>query len=345
MSFSNTYDTTNPGSAVSNREDLTSTLTILAPEETPILSAASKKSANATFVEWTVDKLAEPITPSGSNSGIGEGSDISQFTDKFAARARMGNYIQKFRRDYMVSDLQNAVESVGPAKVAEAEAKALREIKRDIEKVLGSTQTRQQEDGTGNSPYRTAGLGAFLAETPATDFVPSGYSTPAASRYKVSQANANALNETTFNDLITSIYEVTGETNSLTLIADTQLRRIISDFARLQGSDTSVRNVNYDGGSSNIKLSVDLYQSDHGTVSVINGNPVCMPDYGATGNKGSGYFINPEYYGVHELIPMGTTRLPNQGGGERGFIDCALTLGVYHPQAHGVIEQSKDLVA
>ena len=35
--------------------------------------------------------------------------------------------------------------------------------------------------------------------------------------------------------------------------------------------------------------------------------------------------------------------LPNQGGGERGFVDCALTLGVYHPQAHGVIEQSKDL--
>jgi hypothetical protein len=26
-------------------------------------------------------------------------------------------------------------------------------------------------------------------------------------------------------------------------------------------------------------------------------------------------------------------------------VDCALTLGVYHPQAHGVIEQSKDLTA
>jgi hypothetical protein len=344
MSFSNTFDTTNPGSAVSNREDLTSTLTILAPEETPILSSASKKSANATFVEWTVDKLADPITPSSSNSGIAEGADISQFTDKFAARARMGNYVQKFRRDYMVSDLQDAVESVGPAKIAEAEAKALREIKRDIEKVLASTQGRQQEDGTGNSPYRTAGLGAFLAASPATDFVPSGYETPTASRYTTTQANNNALTESSFNDLITSIYEVTGETNNLTLIADTQLRRIISDFARLQGSDgTSIRNVNYTGGAADIKLSVELYQSDHGTISVINGNPVCMPNYGATGNKGSGYFVNPEYYGVHELIPMGTTRLPNQGGGERGFVDCALTLGVYHPQAHGVIEQSKDL--
>ena len=52
---------------------------------------------------------------------------------------------------------------------------------------------------------------------------------------------------------------------------------------------------------------------------------------------GSGDIVNPEYYGIHELIPMGSTRPPNQGGGERGFVDCALTLGVYHPGAHGKI--------
>ena len=60
MAFSNTYDTTNPGSGVSNREDLTDVLTILAPEETPVLSSANKEKASATFVEWTVDSLAAP---------------------------------------------------------------------------------------------------------------------------------------------------------------------------------------------------------------------------------------------------------------------------------------------
>ena len=111
MAFSNTYDTTNPGSGVSNREDLTDVLTILAPEETPILSSANKQKANATFVEWTVDSLAAPVT-----TGIREGADVGDgnFTDKFAARARLGNYIQKFRRDYQVSDLQEAVDSVEP---------------------------------------------------------------------------------------------------------------------------------------------------------------------------------------------------------------------------------------
>ena len=133
MSFTNTFDTTNTGSAVSNREDLTDVLTILAPEETPILSSADKKKASSTFVEWTVDSLAAPST-----SGISEGADVTAFTDQFAGRAKLGNRVQKFRRDYMVSDMQEAVDSVGPAKIAQAEAKAIRELKRDIEATIAS---------------------------------------------------------------------------------------------------------------------------------------------------------------------------------------------------------------
>ena len=146
MAFSNTYNVTNPGSGVSNREDLTDVLTILAPEETPVLSLANKSKATATFNEWTVDTLATP-----SSTGIQEGADVSAFTDKFTGRARLGNYIQLFRRDFMVSQLQQAVESVGPAKIAEAEAKGVREIKRDMEKVLCGDQDRSVEDG-GSSP-------------------------------------------------------------------------------------------------------------------------------------------------------------------------------------------------
>ena len=121
------------------------------------------------------------------------------------------------------------------------------------------------------------------------------------------------------------------------LVADTALRQDISDFARIGGvSGDSVRAVNYNGESGTIKLSVDLYQSDHGIVSVVNANPDCMPVQAGTAGM-AGYLVNPEYYGVHELIPMGSTRLPNLGGGDRGFVDCALTLGVYHPGAHGKI--------
>lgn len=332
MAFSNTYDTTNPGSAVSNREDLTDVLSILAPEETPILSSLNKQKANATFVEWTVDSLSDPVT-----TGIREGADVSTFTDKFAGRARLGNYVQKFRRDFQVSDLQEAVDSVGPAKIAQAEAKSIRELKRDIEATLASANDRAVEDGSSTA-YALRGLGDWLDSAGPSD-VPAGFRTPAASIYTAAEAGTTEFGEEALNDIITSIFEQTGSTNDLMLIADTGLRRVISDFARTSGSsDNSVRNVNFDGGSGQITLRVDMYESDHGMVSIVNGNPSCMPNFGGNTANSSGYLINPEYAGIHELIPVGSTRLPNQGGGERGYVDCALTLGVYHPQAHGLIQ-------
>lgn len=326
MAFSPTYDTTNPGAAVSNREDLTDILTILAPEETPVLSSASKSQANATFVEWTVDSLDAPST-----AGTAEGADVTAFSDKFSGRARLGNYVQKFRRDYMVSDLQDAVESVGPAKTAQAEAKALRELKRDIEATICSTNDRSAEDGAG-TVYKLRGLGDWIDSSGPSD-VPSEFRTPAASIHA-----AGTFTETVLNNLITSIYRVNGGSNNLTLVADTALRRVISDFARLDpdgdGAGTSIRNVNYNGESAQIKLSVELYQSDHGVVSIVNMNPDCAPD---TTNKDTGYLMQPEYMSVAELIPTGSTRLPNLGGGERGIVDATLTLCVKHPGAFGKI--------
>ena len=332
MAFSNTFDTTNQGSAVSNREELSDVLTILAPEETPVLSSASKKKSGATFTEWTVDALSAPST-----AGVTEGADVTAFTDKFAGRARLGNYVQKFRRDFMVSDLQDAVESVGPAKIAQAEAKAIRELKRDVEATLIGTQDRSIEDGAGTA-YGLRGLGDWIDSAGPSD-VPADFRTPSDSIYDIS--TSGAFSEAALNGLISSIYRETGNSNNLMLVADTGLRRTIADFARLGGaSGDSVRSVNYDGNKAEIKLSVELYQSDHGMVSIVNMNPDTAPATLAGGTSfNDGYLINPEYYGVHELIPMGSTRLPNLGGGERGFCDCTLTLGVYQPQAHGKITQ------
>jgi hypothetical protein len=322
---------TTQGPSASNREDLTDVLTILAPEETPALSSANKQKANATFVEWTVDSLATPAT-----TGISEGADVTSFTDQFASRARLGNYIQKFRRDFMVSDLQEAVDSVGPAKVAQAEAKAIRELKRDIEATILSDNDRQAE--TGAVPYKMRGLGDWLDSAGPSD-VPADYRTPAGSIN--TQAAAGDITESEFNTIIRSIYRANGEANNLVLIADTTLRKQIADYARFgadvaDGTNAGVRSVNYDGNDSTIKLSVEVYQSDFGIVSIVNMNPVTNPETvtGATANHDRGYLINPDYYGIHELIPMGSTRLPNMGGGERGFVDCALTLGVYAPAAH-----------
>jgi hypothetical protein len=333
MALSNTYDPS-PSANVSNREDLSDILTILAPEETPVLSSLAKTRASAVQYEWTVDKLAAVST-----AGISEGVDVTSYDDEFTDRVRLGNYTQKFRRAYQVSDLQEAVDSVGPAKFAQAESKALRELKRDIEATLLSDNEQSVEDGSGSNPYKLRGLGKWIQNgAQALNPVPATYRTPAESVYDISLSGA--FTETAMNNIITSIYRVSGAMDGLTLVADTALRRIISDFARLDpdgdGAGTSIRNVNYNGESASIKLSVELYQSDHGIVSIVNMNPDCSPD---TTNKNRGYFLNPEYASIAELIPVGSTVLPNMGGGERGYVDCALTLAVHHPGAHGKVEQ------
>jgi hypothetical protein len=336
MPISATYQPSAPaaktgqGSAISNREDLSNELAILAPEETPILSLCSKGKASSTYTEWTVDSLSSPVT-----SGISEGSDVTSFSDKFADRARLGNYIQLMRRDYLVSNLQQAVTSVGPANIAQAEAKSMRELKRDIEATIASNNEMTVENGAG-TPYGMRGLGVWIDDdAQAVNPVPSAYRTPAGSVIE-SGNTLSSVTEANFNSVIGSIFSRNGEMNSLTLVANVALRQLISGFTRstpIAGGTQSPYNINQDATSKTITLSVNLYDSDFGVVKIVNGNPSCMP----TTNTNVGYLINPKYIGFNTLIPMGATRLENQGGGERGYIDVAGTLVVKHPQAHGKI--------
>jgi hypothetical protein len=322
MAFSNTFDTTSPGSAALNREDLHDAITQLAPSETPVLSSAEKFKCNATYVEWGVDKLSAPVTTS-----VAEGADVSNFDDKFENVARLGNYVHKLRRSYRVSDLQQAVSSVGPQDIARAELKAVKELKRDAEAALIGTQDRAAENGAGTA-YTMRGLGDWLDSSGPSD-VPAAYRTPADSIH-----TSGTFTETILNTMVTSIYRVSGVTNSLTLVADTALRRVITDFARADTITGAVRQNDNSYLNNMIKLAVGVYQSDHGLVTIVDMNPDCSPD---TTNKDVGYLVNPEYYAVGELISLGSTRLPNLGGGERGYVDWTGTLKVSHPGAHGKI--------
>jgi hypothetical protein len=197
MPFSPSYNTTNPGAAVSNREDLTDILKVLAPEDTPIYSSLPHSKAKGTYHEWTMDTLASPST-----DGVIEGSDVDSFADKFANRVRVGNYVQKLRRSYMVSDIQEAVDSVGPAKYAQAEKKAGLELKRDIEATLLSTNDRVA--GDSNTASKLRGLGDWIDSAGPSD-VPADYRTPADSIHASGSFTETVLNNR--SPYVTNTYE------------------------------------------------------------------------------------------------------------------------------------------
>ena len=327
MAFSSSFD--NPaapgtGSAVSNREDLTSLLTQLDPTSTPLTSLAPKRKAKATNHEWTVDGLAAV----DGSSGLLEGADVSSFNDKFDNRARLSNRIQGFRRDYMVSTVQQAVSSVGVTSGA-AKVKCLREIKRDIEAAIGSANDKQTGSGTAVSLLR--GLTDWIDSAGPSD-VPTTYRTPAAQI--ITKSNAD-VTEADLNGALASMFNVSGNLQNVTCVADTKVRESISQFMRT-GASNDTQRYTVSGTGKTIQLSVDLFRSDFGDLRLANSNPDCSVD---TTFHDRAHIVNTEHYGVASLIPRKQVELDDQGGGDRGYCEAWVTLECLDPRAHGKIDE------
>jgi len=307
------------GSSITNREDLEQGVYALEPETTPAFSLAAKKKATAPYHEWSLDKLDNPNT-----AGIPEGQDITAFANKFENLARTGNRCQIFIRPWAVTDEQNAANSAAPVNTAQAKVKSMKELKRDIEAAILSDNNLSVEDG-GGTPNALRGLGNWLSTTGPAD-VPAMYRTPTESIITA------APTETTLNDAIGSVFSKTGMTNTFTLIAGVALRKVLANFQRTDGNTgETVYHVNTNAEAKKVTLAVTVFDSDFGMVSIVNGNPDCMP------SPTRGYLVKPEYLGIATYIPTYSQDLENQGGGDRGYIKTNLTLICGHPQAHGKI--------
>ena len=299
-------------------------MSILEPEATPLLSLAKKKRATATFNEWQVDSLSDPVI-----SGVNEGEDVTSFQNATANRARLGNYIQKFRNAFMVSDIEQLVDVAGvSSEFAEAEGKATREIKRSIETAICSTQDRQADAGTG-SPYLTRGLSKWL-EADLAD-VPDIYEC-------VARDTSSAPTEAQFNAVLQALYNANGlPGGQLTLIAGSTLKKTISFFSRSIASVQNTYNVTQTADSKKITLTVNMYEGDFGNVAIVPSAFVSRTA-GAPGTvvADAGLLVDPEYVGVFTLKAESRTELEDQGGGKRGFVDVIAGLACYSPKAHGV---------
>jgi hypothetical protein len=312
----------------SNREDLSDILTILEPERTPLLSLAKKGKANGTFFEWQVDDMSEPAF-----AGELEGADVTSFTDKAANRAKLGNYIQVFRRNYQVSNIQELVDVAGvDNEFSYAESKAVREMKRDLESALCSAQDRDQDDGT--NPYKTRGLFKWLGEGGQPADVGTGFQSVASV-----SLGGSAFTEANMNGLLQDLYEANGMPGGqLTLIAGPGLKRDISDFARQEGTTTALNfQVTQPAESKSISLVVNMYEGDFGNVAVVPSLFLNRTSGSATVDTNAGLLIDPEYIAVNTLKAESNSELENKGGGRRGFCEVIAGLACLSPKAHGKV--------
>ena len=318
MASSTSYNT------AGNREDLTDIISILEPESTPFVSMMKKGKATGTFVEWQADKLSTP-----DFSGVGEGVDVQAFKNQAEDRARLGNYVQKFRDTFQVSDIQELVDTAGVAnEFANAEAKAVRNVKRSIESAFCSSQERQAEAGSG-TPYKTRGMLTWLRFVGQPSDLPAAYQ-------NVANDTTGTQTEATFNSVLQELYEANGMPGGqLTLIAGPSLKQEISNFSRQLAAANGTYVVNQDAESRKITLTVNLYEGDFGNVAIVPSLFVNRTSGSATVDAAAGLLIDPEYVGMHSRKAESATELEEQGGGRRGFVDVIASLACYSPKAHG----------
>ena len=313
-------------SVAGNREDLSDIVTLLEPESTPLVSMAKKGNATGTFFEWQCDDLS-----TAAFAGVLEGEDASSFDDKAANRAKLGNYVQKLRRTYAVSDLQEIVDTAGVAsEYANAESKAVRELKRDLEAAVCSAQDRDADDGT--NPYKTRGMLKWLGVGGQPADVPAGFQ-------NVANDTTGTQTETTFNNVLQELYEANGMPGGqLTLIAGPGLKRDISDFARQEGTTTALNfQVTQPAESKSISLVVNMYEGDFGNVAVVPSLFLNRTSGSATVDTNAGLLIDPEYIAVNTLKAESNSELENKGGGRRGFCEVIAGLACLSPKAHGKV--------
>jgi hypothetical protein len=317
MAASNTFDTTNLGSAVSNTEELTRGAYLISPSNSPFYSNTEKQKAFSIMPEWTLDDLSDPV-----NNPIAEGADASSFDNEFDEQARVFNYVQTLERNPMVTDDQELVDNAAGVNYAGAVMKALKELNRDTEKALLSASAR----GVSGSTRTSAGLADQLSGSSA--IFPSEYQTPTAQ-----VVSATAPTEANVDLVLQSMFDESGEDSSVRIYAGSGwIQAFANNTMRLTSATDNFRTqVNLNGEKGVIKNKIRIYEGQFGTAEVVNLNSKTLYD---TANKDMAYFIDPKMVMIKELGGLIQKELPDLGGGRRSTIRRKFTLCVKNPRAH-----------
>jgi hypothetical protein len=288
------------GARVGIREELSDLITNVDAKETPISSMAKRgsKPGNTTF-RWQVDRNPEPsvelgildgkdVDPNNLNSpnaGLG-GSEFKQYTIGY--RTEVENNIHLFRRAVHVSNLTQDILNLAGVKdeLSRQLAKATIDLKRSMEITFTSDILPALDDGT--TPYRTRCLTAWIKKDKATALyntdkygvqsqqiraIDENFVTPESSIIGTG-ASVETLNENTVQDLMTSVYEQTGQFKNHEAVVGTKLKRQFTELVYTtrapagtpaQSGIRSTRDANAD----TIKASVDYFEGDFGKLALI----------------------------------------------------------------------------
>lgn len=320
-----------------NREDLLDIISVVDAKNTPISSSIAKVGADLTnpgLYSYQADSYNSP-----SFDGVVDSADVSEFADPTANRVLLSARSQKFRRTIKVSDFQANVQDVAGVgkrkEMARGTARALTELKRDVEAAISSDNDSQE--GSGATPYKLRGLGKWIQATAQSDLpVPASQLTPSAS---IDNTATASLTESKLQDVLQSIYEETGTTDRLVAVVGPTLKKTITNFTRFTVNSTSnvfnLRQVTQNAEAGRLVSHVSLYEGDFSSVEIVCSLLLTAGAATDAEKFARGYIMN----GDHLMLRYGRRprfqELEDQGGGPRGLVDCIVSLAVMTPKAMG----------
>jgi hypothetical protein len=312
------------GARVGIREELSDLIANVDAKDTPITSMAKRgsKPGNTTF-RWQVDRHPDPSI----ELGVLDGADVDptspatnpafkQYT--LGYREEVENNIHMFRRAVHVSNLTQDILNIAGVKdeLSRQLGKATIDLKRSMEMTFTSDILPAIDDGA--TPYRTRCLTAWIkndllgatnntqakygSQNQSIRPVGENFRTPASSIIGTGET-VDQLGENNVQDLMTSVYEQTGQFKNHEAVVGTALKRQFTNLVYTKASPAQESRItnNRDANSDSIKVSVDYFEGDFGKLALIptqflhaGVNPYRIEDTGS-GSTGASYTATGRY--------------------------------------------------
>lgn len=328
-----------PGATGGNREWLDGPLTILEPEATPFVSSLKKEGgAKNTYYEQVADTL-DGVKVTGTR----EGDSGPKGGNKASKRTRFGAYLGRYFRSFGVTDIQQALsengalEGIVSNEYAAAKAKAVRELKRDMEAAALSSLDTQ---GGSDDAMRMRGAFSWLAasQTPA---VPASFLTPAAQRL----TGVSALIESgssSLTSVLQSCFNTCGGRKEYDGFIGTTFAGNVDGFTRVGPElNTNGTRVVYDGEKAKtIRLNVEVFDSTFGMINFIPSTFLRISTDGGTGDPTALLLVQREYWGLKFLETLHAKDDEEDAGGMSGYVKAVGGLFCSMPKANAFVYNS-----
>lgn len=299
---------------VGNREDLSDIIYNISPTDTPFVSAISRGTADATYVEWQTDTL---VAANADNYTI-QGDDLAN--ENRPNTTRVGTHTQIFKKVVGTSTTVQAVKQAGRKNEHALQlAKAGKELKRDMEARF--TQNKASVAATASVAGQTAGALAWLTTNVSRGASGASGGFSAGIVAAATNGTQRAFTETLLKTVIASAWNNGGEP-SMAIMSLTQ-KQIAAAFAGLAQSRRET-------GDKKLKIiaGADVYVSDTGEVQLV-------PDRFCSTRDA--LIVDPAMWEIAVLDPMKKKALAATGLADRDALFTEVALKCLNEAGSGVV--------